>query len=96
MERDGGSQTLQLIVLCSLHTTVLKITIEEIKNMETKESFVLNVWPDVGRALNLSRATTYSLVNQGVIPSIRFGKRIVVPRKALEELLASAGKPKEN
>jgi excisionase family DNA binding protein len=67
--------------------------------METKDnqgSLVLNIWPDVGRALNLSRATTYSLVNQGVIPSIRLGKRIVVPRKALEELLASAGKAKED
>ena len=64
------------------------------ENKENVGSLVLNVWPDVGRALNLSRATTYSLVNQGVIPSIRFGKRIVVPRKALEELLAAAGKPK--
>lgn len=63
---------------------------------EIRESLVLNVWPDVGRALNLSRATTYSLVNQGIIPSIRFGKRVVVPRKALEELLASAGRPKES
>lgn len=66
--------------------------------METKEnqeSLVLNVWPDVGQALNLSRATTYALVNQGVIPSIRFGKRIVVPRKALEELLASVGKKED-
>ena len=66
--------------------------------METKEnqeSLVLNVWPDAARALNLSRANTYSLVHQGVIPSIRLGRRIVVPRKALEELLASAGKPQE-
>ena len=63
---------------------------------ENQESLVLNVWPDTGHLLNLSRATTYSLVNQGIIPSIRFGKRIVVPRKALEELLASAGKPKED
>ena len=63
---------------------------------DSEQSLVLNVWPDVGRALNLSRATTYSLVNQGVIPSIRLGRRIVVPRKALEELLASVGKPKES
>jgi excisionase family DNA binding protein len=62
--------------------------------MREQESLVLNVWPDVGQALNLSRATTYSLVNQGIIPSIRLGKRVVVPRKALEELLASAGKVK--
>jgi len=62
--------------------------------MREQESLVLNVWPDVGQALNLSRATTYSLVNQGIIPSIRLGKRVVVPRKALEELLASAGNVK--
>ena len=62
------------------------------KNEENKESLVLNVWPDVGKALNLSKPTVYSLVNQGVIPSIRFGRRVVVPKKALDELLASATK----
>ena len=66
------------------------------KNEENKESLVLNVWPDVGKALNLSKPTVYNLVNQGVIPSIRFGRRIVVPRKALEELLASATKERAN
>ena len=60
------------------------------KNEEKKESLVLNVWPDVGKALNLSKPTVYSLVNQGVIPSIRFGRRVVVPRKALNQLLDSA------
>ena len=59
---------------------------------ENKESLVLNVWPDVGKALNLSKPTVYSLVNQGRIPSIRFGRRVVVPKKALDELLASANK----
>lgn len=62
------------------------------KNNVTCESLVLNVWPDVGKALNLSKPTTYSLVRQGVIPSIRFGRRVVVPRRALEELLASASR----
>lgn len=68
-------------------------------NMGTKEnqkSLVLNVWPDVGEALNLSRATTYSLVNQGIIPSIRFGKRILIPKRSLLAMLESAGKPKES
>ena len=59
---------------------------------EKVESLVLNVWPDVGKALNLSKPTVYSLVNQGIIPSIRFGRRVVVPKKALNELLASASK----
>lgn len=58
---------------------------------DTTESLVLNV-PEAGKLLNLSRATAYSLVAQGVIPSIRCGKRLLVPRKALAELLASAGK----
>jgi len=57
-----------------------------------KESLVLNVWPDVGHALNLSRANTYSLIKQGTIPSIRLGRRVVVPRKALEEMLVSKDK----
>ena len=66
------------------------------KNEESKESLVLNVWPDVGKALNLSKPTVYALVNQGVIPSIRFGRRVVVPRKALNQLLDSATKEQEN
>ena len=66
------------------------------ENQGQAESLVLNVWPDVGKALNLSKPTVYSLVNQGVIPSIRFGRRVVVPKKALDELLASATKEKTN
>jgi excisionase family DNA binding protein len=64
------------------------------KAEKTTESLVLDV-PEAGRLLHLSRATAYALAAQGVIPTIRFGKRLLVPRKALEELLASAGKPKE-
>ena len=55
-----------------------------------KESLVLNVWPDVGRALKLSRANTYARIKDGTIPSIRIGRRIVVPRKSLNEMLAKA------
>lgn len=59
-------------------------------NNEIQESLVYDV-PTTGKLLNLSRATAYSLVNQGVIPSLRCGKKIIIPRKALEEFLASAG-----
>ena len=61
---------------------------------ETTESLVYDV-PTAGKLLNLSRATAYSLCAQGIIPTIRFGKRLVVPRKLLEELLASRSKAKE-
>ena len=55
------------------------------------ESLVYDV-PMAGKLINLSRATAYSMAAQGLIPTIRFGRRLVVPRKALEELLASANK----
>ncbi len=61
---------------------------------DTTESLVYDV-PTAGKLLNLSRATAYSLCAQGIIPTIRLGKRVVVPRKALEDLLASVGKSKD-
>jgi excisionase family DNA binding protein len=43
-------------------------------------------------AIGVSRATAYSLANQGKIPGlIRIGRRMVVSRQALDELLASGG-----
>ena len=57
---------------------------------EKTESLVLKV-PEAGRLLNLSRATAYSLCRQGVIPTIRLGRRLVVPRVALLRMLAEAG-----
>jgi len=59
---------------------------------ENVESLVLNVWPDVGKRLNLSKPTVYNMIRQGIIPSIRFGRRVVVPKKAFEAMLASANK----
>lgn len=65
------------------------------KMKENEESLVLNV-PEAGRLLNLSRSTAYMLAAQGIIPTIRLGKRIVVPRAALQRLLDEAGsKPKD-
>jgi excisionase family DNA binding protein len=68
------------------------VYMEKTEQKEVEKSLVLNVWPDVGKALNLSKPTVYGLVRQGVIPSIRFGRRVVVPVKALNELLDSASK----
>ncbi len=42
--------------------------------------------------LGLSRNSTYVAIARGEIPALRLGRRIVVPRAALEQLLASAGK----
>jgi excisionase family DNA binding protein len=43
------------------------------------------------KILGLSRASVYEAVRTGQIPSIRFGKRIVVPRAALNKMLSQTG-----
>jgi excisionase family DNA binding protein len=40
--------------------------------------------------LGISRNAAYHAVRNGEIPSIRIGKRIIVPRAAFEKLLARA------
>jgi Helix-turn-helix domain len=48
----------------------------------------LQLWPQVGNILGLGRAATYDAARRGEIPTIRFGRRIVVPTAALRRLLA--------
>lgn len=37
--------------------------------------------------LGISRALAYDLVRKGQLPQLRLGRRVVIPRKALEDLL---------
>ena len=41
--------------------------------------------------LRISRPQAYLGVHQGEIPSIRVGRRILIPKAALDRLMASAG-----
>lgn len=43
---------------------------------------------EAARMLRLSRAFTYDLVNRGDLPAVRFGRRVLIPRAALERCLA--------
>ncbi len=52
----------------------------------TKERLTYSV-PEVAELLGISRASAYTHVRTGDIPSITIGSRIVVPRRALNELL---------
>jgi len=45
---------------------------------------------DAGRVLGLSRGSAYAAARSGDLPTIRFGKRPLVPKAALEKLLSSA------
>lgn len=42
---------------------------------------------EVAQLLGISRASAYTHIRTGVIPSITLGGRIVVPRRALEAML---------
>lgn len=48
---------------------------------------ILNLWPTTGRLLGLSRQSTYDAATRGDIPTIRIGRRILVPTAALARLL---------
>ena len=54
------------------------------------ESPVLTI-EEAGRYLRLSRGSAYEAARRGDIPTLRIGRRLLVPRVALEKLLASAG-----
>ncbi len=62
--------------------------------MPDNERLTLTI-PEVARALGISRNLAYELAKQGKIPALRLSlRRLVVPRYALERMLAEAGKPK--
>jgi excisionase family DNA binding protein len=52
------------------------------------EPATLPLWPDVGRRLGIGRAATYEAAKRKEIPTIRIGRKILVPKAALERMLA--------
>ncbi|MCA1844004.1 MAG: helix-turn-helix domain-containing protein [Actinobacteria bacterium] len=54
--------------------------------MQGETRLVLTV-TEAAVALGISRAHAYDLVARGELPSLRLGRRIVVPRRGLERLL---------
>jgi excisionase family DNA binding protein len=45
---------------------------------------------EAAQVLGISRALAYELVARGELPSLRLGRRIVIPRRALELVLSRA------
>ena len=48
---------------------------------------------EAAKLLGISRNLAYELVRLGQIPSVRLGRRIVVPRAALERVLEEVVRP---
>lgn len=46
---------------------------------------------EAGQWLGIGRSAAYAAANRGDIPTIRIGRRFVVPRDALERMLAGEG-----
>lgn len=57
--------------------------------MDTHDRLTLTV-SEAAQVLGISRALAYELVARGELPSLRLGRRLVVPRKALDTLLEEA------
>jgi excisionase family DNA binding protein len=53
--------------------------------MSTKLTYTVTEAADL---LGISRSSAYECVRRGEIPSLTLGRRVVVPRRALEALLA--------
>jgi len=45
---------------------------------------------EAGRILGVCRNSAYRLAKQGVIPSLRLGRKVVVPKAALRRMLGRA------
>ncbi len=52
--------------------------------MDNKLTFTV---PEAAELLGISRALPYELVGRQELPALRLGRRLVIPRRALEALL---------
>ncbi len=48
--------------------------------------------PEAARMLGISRGLAYEMAREGTIPTLRFGRRVVVPLAAIERLLQETNK----
>ena len=55
--------------------------------MDTEHERLIFSVQEVAKLLGISRASTYEAVRIGSIPSIKVGRRILIPKAALQELL---------
>ena len=55
--------------------------------MEQEDKLVYSV-TEIAKLLGIGRSKAYELVRSGTIPSLRLGRRIVIPKLALSRFLA--------
>lgn len=57
----------------------------------TTEKLTVTV-EEAGKLLGISRALAYEMARTGKLPVIRFGRRLVVPKRAMENMLGQSEK----
>ena len=58
--------------------------------MEKSEKLTMTV-EEAAALLGISRALGYELVSRGDIPCLRLGRRIVIPRRAIDRMIDETG-----
>lgn len=51
------------------------------------ERRTIDIWPAAARVLGISRGLAYGMAKRGELPTIRVGRRLLVPIAKLNELL---------
>jgi len=51
------------------------------------EPLAVPLWPDAGELIGTGKNLTYRMAAEGKIPTIRLGKRILVPLAALRRMM---------
>lgn len=67
-----------------------KVMDESIEKNSGVERLCLTV-PEAAEMLGISRNFAYQLVKEGKLPVIKFGKKLLIPRAALEKMLEKVG-----
>lgn len=57
--------------------------------MDTKITVTVE---EAARLLGISRSLAYDMARRGQLPTLKFGRRLVVPRRALEGLIEESQK----
>lgn len=83
---------------CQVHPGNKEITLlreQKMRDQDDADCLTLTI-PEAAKRLGLSRNGGYEAARSGEIPSIKIGKRILVPKVALERLLAGTTLQKAN
>ncbi|MBA7466789.1 hypothetical protein ES707_01981 [subsurface metagenome] len=58
---------------------------------ESQNKLTITV-PEAARMLGISRGLAYEMAREGAIPTLRFGRRVVVPLAAIDRLLQESNR----